>query len=31
VKTPARQAVNPPADVADWVFQSEMDDLEVAA
>ncbi|MGW0604214.1 ATP-binding protein [Streptomyces sp. NPDC002640] len=28
---PARQAVDPPADVADWSFQSEMNDLEVAA
>ncbi|MFI2791115.1 ATP-binding protein, partial [Kitasatospora sp. NPDC018614] len=28
---PARQAVDPPADVADWAFQSEMNDLEVAA
>jgi hypothetical protein len=28
---PARQAVDPPADVADWSFQSEMDDMEVAA
>ncbi|MFJ4741293.1 ATP-binding protein [Streptomyces sp. NPDC088775] len=28
---PARQAVDPPADVADWAFHSEMNDLEVAA
>ncbi|MFF4188423.1 ATP-binding protein [Streptomyces sp. NPDC001691] len=28
---PARQAVDPPADVAHWAFQSEMNDLEVAA
>ncbi|MGW0673166.1 ATP-binding protein [Streptomyces sp. NPDC002746] len=28
---PVRQAVDPPADVADWAFQSEMNDLEVAA
>lgn len=28
---PARQAVDPPANIADWSFQSEMDDMEVAA